>query len=88
VIDGFAGAASAQVYRYSGTDLTKIVRVAGAGISKGRLVATYPANSITLFVIPKAPAKPAGGRLPGPAPTLALPARADVPARRAAVGAA
>ena len=81
VVEGFAAASSAQVYRYSGANLTKIVRGAGVGISKDRLVATYPANSITLLVIPKAPAKPAGGRVPPPGPAPAVAPRAVVRAR-------
>src|SRR5205085_301560 len=47
---------SAQVFRYSGTDLTRIVRQADVTIAGRAINTTYPGNSITMLVIP-----PAGG---------------------------
>ena len=48
----FAPDASAQVYRYSSANLTAIVRAADQPMTAGGFSATFPANSITLFVIP------------------------------------
>lgn len=51
---GFSPAASAQVYRYSPADLHHIVRQPDQGVSAGGFSATFPANSITLVVVPPA----------------------------------
>jgi hypothetical protein len=53
-LKGFSGAADAQVYTYGPANLSAIVSGPEASISAGQLVHTYPANSITLLVIPKA----------------------------------
>jgi len=47
---GFAPAAPAQVYRYSAANLNAIVR--GADLPADSLSAIFPANAITLLVIP------------------------------------
>jgi hypothetical protein len=52
-ITGFAAGNDAQVYAYSPANLSAIVLKAEAPISSGQLVHTYPADSITLLVIPK-----------------------------------
>jgi hypothetical protein len=48
----FSPAASAQVYTYSSANLTAIVRAADQPVTAGGFSATFPANSITLIVIP------------------------------------
>jgi hypothetical protein len=53
-IQGFSGTGSAQVWRYGAADTHQIVRAANASVSGGSLTATYPANSITLLVLPAA----------------------------------
>jgi hypothetical protein len=52
-VTGFTGAASAQVYQYSAASLGSIKRLADTTVSAGTVTATYPANSITLLVIPR-----------------------------------
>jgi hypothetical protein len=49
---GFAPAASATVYRYSGADLHAIVPQPIQAVTPGGFTATFPSASITLFVIP------------------------------------
>lgn len=49
---GFSPAASAQVYSYSNANLSAIVRQSDRAVSATGFSATYPANSITLVVIP------------------------------------
>lgn len=51
-LSGFTPLKSAQVYRYSGDNLGAIVRAPGQAVTASGFSATYPANSITLFVIP------------------------------------
>ena len=53
-VSGFASNGSAQVWRYAAPDTGRIVRAANASVSGGSLTATYPANSITLLVLPAA----------------------------------
>ena len=48
----FAPGANAQVYTYSSANLTAIVRAADQPVTASGFSATFPANSITLFVIP------------------------------------
>jgi len=50
----FNAGPSAQVFRYSGADLTRIVRQADVAVASGALSTTFPANSITMLVIPPA----------------------------------
>lgn len=45
----------AAVYRYSPTNLTAIVRLADQPVTPAGFGATFPARSLTLFVIPPAP---------------------------------
>jgi len=47
-----APVASAQVYRYSAADLDEIVRAADQPVTASGFTATFPANSITLLVVP------------------------------------
>jgi hypothetical protein len=51
-LTNFAPASSAQVYRYSAQDLTRIIRQPDQPVSSTGFTATYPANTITLVVIP------------------------------------
>jgi hypothetical protein len=51
---GFAAQASALVYRYSRANLAAIERLADQAVTASGFAATFPANSITLFVIPGA----------------------------------
>lgn len=44
-------ASSAKMYSYSAQDLSHIVPGAGAAVVSGKLTHTYPASSITLFVL-------------------------------------
>lgn len=50
-VAGFAAAAPAVVYRYSGANLGAIVRAADQSITSGSFSATFPASSITLLVL-------------------------------------
>lgn len=52
-LQGFSPGGSAQVYRYSSVNLNAIVRQPDQAVSATGFQATYPANSITLVVIPK-----------------------------------
>ncbi|TAG87599.1 MAG: endoglucanase [Oscillatoriales cyanobacterium] len=54
-LKGFPAAGKAQVYTYSGANLQAIVRQSDLGVSATGFQATYPANSISLVAIPKAP---------------------------------
>jgi hypothetical protein len=51
-IAGFAPAATAAVYRYAAANTGAIVRAADQAIAAGGFTATFPANSITLVVVP------------------------------------
>lgn len=53
-LSGFAPAAAAQVYRYSAANLNAIVPQANQPVGAGGFSASFPANSITLVVIPPA----------------------------------
>ncbi|RSM43837.1 endoglucanase [Amycolatopsis balhimycina DSM 5908] len=52
-IAGAAGSAKAQRFTYSPADLSSIVRGADLAVNHGRVTTTYPANSITLLVVPQ-----------------------------------
>ncbi|MGB9458635.1 MAG: glycoside hydrolase family 44 protein [Bryobacteraceae bacterium] len=49
----FTPAATAQVWQYSASNLNAIVRQADLGVSGGSISTTFPAYSMTLFVIPQ-----------------------------------
>ncbi len=51
----FSAAPLAQVYSYSSAKLSAIVRGADVDVSTGVLTATFPARSISLFVLPASP---------------------------------
>lgn len=51
-IAGFSPAGSAQVFRYSPANLNQIVPLANQPIDSGSFTAVFPANAITLFVLP------------------------------------
>jgi len=51
-LTNFVPASSAQVYSYSAQDLTCIIRQPDQPVSSTGFTATYPANTITLVVIP------------------------------------
>lgn len=53
-LSGFSPASQAQVYRYSAASLGAIVREADQPVTGGGFTATYPANSVTLVVVPSA----------------------------------
>ena len=50
----FSAAASAQAWRYSSANLGAIVRDSDAAVNGGSVALTFPANSITLLVVPAA----------------------------------
>ncbi len=50
----FQAGSSAQVWQYSGANLGAIVAQPGIALGSNTLTATYPANSITMLVIPPA----------------------------------
>lgn len=62
-LNSFAAAATAQVWRYSGAQLSAIVRQADIPSTQNSIAAIFPANSITLLVVPPA-------TLPVPRPQL------------------
>jgi hypothetical protein len=51
-LSGFAPSGNARVYRYSPATLGSIVHLADQTVSANGFIATLPANSITLLVIP------------------------------------
>ncbi|WP_461119546.1 glycoside hydrolase family 44 protein [Saccharothrix stipae] len=53
-VAGFDGAGAAQRFTYSEANLGAIVRGGDLPVSNGQVDATYPANSITLVVLPQA----------------------------------
>ncbi|MFD8500085.1 glycoside hydrolase family 44 protein [Amycolatopsis sp. NPDC059657] len=53
-VAGFDGAGAAQRFTYGAANLGAITRGADLPVSNGRVDATYPANSITLLVLPAA----------------------------------
>ena len=53
-LSGFSPSGPALVYRYSDANLTAIVHEADQTVTTSGFTATYPANSITLFVVPGA----------------------------------
>jgi hypothetical protein len=61
-LGGFASGPSAQLYTYDGSNLSAIVRQPDQAITAGSLTTSFPANSISLLVIPPA------GTHPVPAP--------------------
>ncbi len=51
-LSGFTPASSAQVFRYSAANLNAIVAQPAQSVASNGFTATFPANSITLIVIP------------------------------------
>jgi hypothetical protein len=51
-LQGFSPAANAQVYTYSSANLNAITRQPDLAVNATGFRGTYPANSITLVVIP------------------------------------
>jgi hypothetical protein len=49
----FNGKGKAQRFTYSPADLTSIVRGEDLPVTHGEISATYPANSITVLVVPR-----------------------------------
>jgi hypothetical protein len=66
VLANFSAAATAQVYVYDSANLNAIVRQADQPVGASGLSATFPAASLTLFVVPPAGAPPVSGT---PTPT-------------------
>jgi uncharacterized protein (TIGR03437 family) len=64
-ISNFTPAQNAQVWRYSQANLHQIVHLSDAALSGSTINATFPAYSMTLFVVPKA-----AGALPVPKPVI------------------
>jgi hypothetical protein len=60
-LSGFTPGPSAAVYRYSAANLGAIVRQADQALGAGGLSAAFPAESITLLVIPAAAEPPPAG---------------------------
>jgi predicted esterase len=58
-LGGFTTAANAIVYRYSAANLNAIVRQTDQAVSGGGFAASFPAESITLIVVPAATEQPA-----------------------------
>jgi len=52
-VSNFTTSSSAQLYQYSSSSLTSIKRLADVSLSAGTLTATFPANSITMVVVPR-----------------------------------
>jgi Glycoside hydrolase family 44 len=52
-VAGFPCRGAAQRFTYGPADLTSIVRGADVAASRGQVTATYPANSITMLVLPR-----------------------------------
>lgn len=52
-VAGFTSTGKAQRFTYSPADLTSIVRGADLTVTRGKASVTYPANSITLLVLPR-----------------------------------
>ncbi len=74
----FTPAATAQVYTYSAANASAIVRGADLPVNASGFTATYPANSITLVVIPQGSAAPTNTPVPAtntpvPATNTAIP---------------
>jgi hypothetical protein len=55
-LSGFSPAGNAQVWTYSGANTSAITRGADLPVSATGTTATFPADSITLLVLPQAPA--------------------------------
>ncbi len=68
----FSPGNAAKVYRYAQTDTSKINQLADAALSGNSLVATVPAYSITLFVIP-ASTTPTTSPTPSPSAPISAP---------------
>ena len=51
-ISGVTPGANAALYRYSGDNTAAIVHLADQPVTQGGFTATYPANSLSLFIIP------------------------------------
>jgi len=52
-LTGFRPAAQAQVFRYSAANLSAIVPLPSQAVGPAGFTATYPANSVTLLVLPR-----------------------------------
>ena len=52
-VAGLRGNGTAQRFTYSTADLTSIVRGDDLPVQRGTIDATYPANSVTLLVLPR-----------------------------------
>jgi hypothetical protein len=64
----FNASPSAQLYRYSDANLAAITHAPDLAITSGKITTTYPANSITLLVIPKSGPAPDPDPDPDPDP--------------------
>jgi hypothetical protein len=52
-VAGFSAAAKAQPYRYSSASIKAVKKLSTVRVLKGHIALSYPANSITLLVVPK-----------------------------------
>lgn len=57
-ISGITPASAAQVYRYSGSNLNAITHLSDQAISSSSFTTSYPANSMTLVIVPRAVGTP------------------------------
>ncbi len=53
-LSGFSAGVSALAYRYAGDQQDAITHLADQPVGSGGFQATYPGNSITLFILPNA----------------------------------
>jgi hypothetical protein len=76
-VAGFNGTGTAQRFTYGPANLGAIVHGADLKVSNGKVDATYPANSITLLVLPPTPAPTSTA---SPTPTAPTPTVSPTPA--------
>ena len=81
---GFTSSGAAKVYRYSAANLNAIVKDADQAVTATGFSATFPANSITLFVMASSGGTPLPSATPSPSPTpnLYVTPRAFLPISR------
>ncbi|GCE14771.1 glycoside hydrolase family 44 protein [Tengunoibacter tsumagoiensis] len=82
----FTPDANAHVYQYTGSNLSSIVQQPDQAVSASGFSYTYPANSITEFVLPQQGTPYVGGANSNPAPSLKNSLQPDVPAYSLYVG--
>ena len=83
-LTGFTPSGMAKVYRYSAANLNVITKEADQAVSVSDFNATFPANSITLFVVAASGGTPAptSTPMPSPSPNPRVTPRAFLPVAR------